>query len=285
MLSDDLQTLFLSLWLDVRSLVTFDVAVSSHVFRPSWMRQLKSLRCPAMDKWGHGLSSLMWLSRRGIRVSQVLIKMDACRVRGCDIMLLDTSDIVLLDLGGCKSISDECLTDIVKQSHKTRRKHLRDSEKVIDAGESELGAECGQLQSTNLSGCDKVTDAGVSALGAGCGKLQSIDVEDCDKVTDAGVSALGAGCGRLLGINLEGCNKVTDAGVSALGAGCGQLQSIDLTYCNKVTDAGISALGAGCGQLQSIDLKYCDKVTDAGVSALGGGCGQLRASMSHVVVV
>ena len=124
LLSDDLQTLLLSLWLDVRSLATLDVAVSSHVLRPSLMRLLESLRCPAIDKWGHGLSSLMWLSRRGIRVSQVLIKIDACRVRGCDIMLLDTSDIVLLDLGGCKDITDQCLTDIVQHSHKPRRAHL-----------------------------------------------------------------------------------------------------------------------------------------------------------------
>ena len=73
----------------------------------------------------------------------MLIKIDACRVRGCDIMLLDTSDMVLLDLGGCKSITDQCLTDIVKRCHKHRRAHLRDSEKVVDTGVSALGAGCG----------------------------------------------------------------------------------------------------------------------------------------------
>ena len=173
MLSDDLLTLFLSLWLDVRSLATLDVAVSSHVLRPSWMRLIRSLRCSAIDNWGHGLSSLMWLSRRSIRVSQVLIKIDACRVRGCDIMLLDTSDIVLLDLEGCKSITDQCLIDIVKHCYKPRRAHLGDSEKVIDTGVSTLGAGCGRLQSINLHCCRQVTDAGVIALGAGCGQLQS----------------------------------------------------------------------------------------------------------------
>ena len=176
LLSDDLQTVILSLLLDVRSLATLDVAVSSHVLRPSLMRLLESLRCPAIDKWGHGLSSLMWLSRRGIRVSQVLIKMDACRVRGCDIMLLDTSDVVLLDLRGCKNITDQCLIDIVKHCHKPRRAYLRDSEKVIDTGVSALGAGCGQLQSINLGGCRQVTDAGVSGFGAGRDQLQSINL-------------------------------------------------------------------------------------------------------------
>ena len=58
-------------------------------------------------------------------------------------MLLDTSDMVLLDLGGCKSITDQCLTDIVKRCQKHRRAHLRDSEKVVDTGVSALGAGCG----------------------------------------------------------------------------------------------------------------------------------------------
>ena len=95
------------------------------------MTLLKGLRCPAIDEWGHGLSSLMWLSWRGILVTQVLIKIDACRVRGCDLMLLDTSDIVLLDLGGCKNITDQCLIDIVKHCHKPRWAHLGDREKVL----------------------------------------------------------------------------------------------------------------------------------------------------------
>ena len=61
LLGDDLQILFLSLWLDVRSLSTLDVAVSCHRLRPCWMTLLPCLRSPAVDDWGHSLSSLMWL--------------------------------------------------------------------------------------------------------------------------------------------------------------------------------------------------------------------------------
>ena len=185
-----------------------------------------------MDRWGHGLSSLKWLSRRGIRVSQVQIKIDACRVRGCDIMLLDPGDMVLLDLGGCKNLTDQCLTDIVRHCRKTMRAHLRDSEKAIDTGVSALGAGCGQLLSINLGYCGKVTDASVSALGAGCGQLQSINLSYCCNLTDPGVSALYAGCGHLQSISLRDCCNVTDAGVIALGAGYGRLQSINLARCS-----------------------------------------------------
>ena len=81
LLSDDLHILLLSLWLDVRSLTTLDVAVSSRRLRPNWLTVLRCLRSEAMDKWGHSLSSLMWLSKRGIRASRVRINVDNSLVR------------------------------------------------------------------------------------------------------------------------------------------------------------------------------------------------------------
>ena len=55
LLSDDLQTLFLSFWLDVRSLSNLDVAISCHRLRPCWMTLLQCLRSPAVDDWGQSL--------------------------------------------------------------------------------------------------------------------------------------------------------------------------------------------------------------------------------------
>ena len=231
-LSTDVHILFLSLWLDMRSLATLDTAVTNNALRPYWMTVLHSLRGGVIDDWGHSMSSLTWLIRRGIHAKRVEIKEDAWRVRGSDLLLLEKDAIAHLGLNRCFNLTDQCVMDMVK--------------------------ECSKLTSIDLNGCKKLTDVGVSALGAVCGKLQSIILDDCDKVTDAGVSALAAGCGQLHSISLFNCDKVTDAGVSELGAGCGQLQRINLARCDKVTDAGVSALGAGCDQLQSIDHKYCN---------------------------
>ena len=197
---------------------------------------LRCLRSEAANDWGHSLSSVMWLSRRGIRVSRLEMKIDISRVRGCNILLVDTNDLVLIGLQDCINITDQCVVEVINR--------------------------CPKLRSINLSGCGKLTDAAVSALGAGCGRLQSIDLRGCGNVTDAGISALSAGCGQLQSINLDGCGKVTDAGVLALGAGCVQLQSINLSYCGKVTDAGVSALGAGClsaAKHQSFLVSICDR--------------------------
>ena len=93
LLSDDLQILSVSFWLDVRSLSTLDVAISCHRLRLCWIKLLQCLRSPAVDDWGHSLWSLMWLSRRRIRASRVQMKMDISRVRVCDVLQADTSDI------------------------------------------------------------------------------------------------------------------------------------------------------------------------------------------------
>ena len=130
-LNDDLQILFLSLWLDVRSLSVLDVAISCHILRPCWMTLLPCLRSPSVDDWGHCLSSLMWLSRRGIRASRLKMEMDTSRVLVCDILQVETSDLVSLGLRKCCNITYQCLPDVINR--------------------------CPHLRSINLGGCRLVT--------------------------------------------------------------------------------------------------------------------------------
>ena len=134
LLSDDLQIIVLSLWLDVPSLTTLDVAVSSRRLRPSWLTVLRCLRSDAIDNWGHSMSSLIWLSKRGIRASQVRMEIDNLLVRGCDILLVDTSDIVHLCLKGCDNITDQCIADVVYRCLKLRSIDITHCGKVADAG-------------------------------------------------------------------------------------------------------------------------------------------------------
>ena len=73
------------------------------------------------------------------------MKMDTSRVLVCDILQVDTSDVVALGLSDCSNTTDQCVADITNR--------------------------CAQLRSIDLGGCCKVTDVGISALGAGCGWL------------------------------------------------------------------------------------------------------------------
>ena len=93
-LSDDLCTLLLSDWLDVRGLVTLDTAVSSKTCRPRWITLLQSLRFTSIDNLDHNASSLMWLIQRGVRVLRMQMAVDAWQVSRCDLSLLRTVDLL-----------------------------------------------------------------------------------------------------------------------------------------------------------------------------------------------
>ena len=109
LLGDDLHTLLLSHWLDVRSLVTLDIAVSSKTCRPYWMELLHNLRSTSIDEMDHTASSLIWLSIRGICISRMQMKVNAWKVPGCDLSLLRTVDLRHVGLNGCINVTDRCI--------------------------------------------------------------------------------------------------------------------------------------------------------------------------------
>ena len=189
------------MWLDVTSLANLDAALTSLDCRPYRMMLLHSLRYVGIDELDHSFATLMWVAKRGICTRSIQMKVDGWLLRGSDLLLLETIDLVHLGLDGCLNIMDQCIVNIVHR--------------------------CRKLNSLDVSRCKSLTDVGISGLVAGCGQLQSINLSHCDKVTNAGVTALDAGCSQLQSINLEGCRLVTDAGVLALSAGCVELQSID----------------------------------------------------------
>ena len=119
-LSDDLRRLLFCQWLDVRSLVTLDVAVSSSTSRPYWTRLLGSLRSPSIDNINHSLSSLHWLIQRGICASRIQMKVNAWKVPGCDLALLKTNDLLHLGLNSCQRVTDKCILKAVQRSNRGR---------------------------------------------------------------------------------------------------------------------------------------------------------------------
>jgi hypothetical protein len=80
------------------------------------MMLLHSLRGGVIDDWCHSISSLMWLAKRGIHATRVQMQADyadAWRVRGCDLLMLETVDTVHLGLNGCSNLTDQCIMDMV----------------------------------------------------------------------------------------------------------------------------------------------------------------------------
>ena len=111
-LSFDVHILFISRWLDMRSVATLDVAVSNKASRPYWMTLLRFLHGRLFYGLGNDISSLMWLMRRGIHALRVHRKGDTWHVRGCDLRQVDADDIVHLDLNGCRGLTDQSMINV-----------------------------------------------------------------------------------------------------------------------------------------------------------------------------
>ena len=94
LLSDDLHIYILSNWLDIRSLSTLDVAVSSNTLRPYWMTLLHSISASVINDWNHNLSSMTWLTRQRICSSRLHIMSDNYDVKDSDLAHLQTINLM-----------------------------------------------------------------------------------------------------------------------------------------------------------------------------------------------
>ena len=131
--------------------------------RPHWLALLCIIRATVIVDWGHNLSSLIWLTMRGIRVRRMEMKVNACQIRGCDLLKLKKTDLTHIGLSDCINITDACILNIVKECCKLISIDLSRCKSLTDAGTSALDHQYGQLQSINLAYCDNVTDIGISA--------------------------------------------------------------------------------------------------------------------------
>jgi hypothetical protein len=78
-LPSELITLLISEWLDVRSLITLDAAISSEATRLRWLSILSTIRHQkALESWGHTHESLQWMSTRHVGIKSITIKRFEC---------------------------------------------------------------------------------------------------------------------------------------------------------------------------------------------------------------
>lgn len=147
------------------------------------------------------------------------------RLTSCTLITSETvtklacsKSIEVLDLCGCKSIADSCLSSLSRLP---------------------------QLTSLNLTGAD-VTDYGLSVLGEGCPSITQLCLRGCKRVTDEGLFLLLHGRGRvglsLAALDLGHIPGISDKAIHAIAkAGVG-LTELCIRYCFHVTDLSVEAL-------------------------------------------
>jgi F-box/leucine-rich repeat protein 2/20 len=129
--------------------------------------------------------------------------------------LAKCSELLVLKLGLCSSISDKGLAFI--------------------------SSSCGKLIELDLYRCNSITDDGLAALANGCKKIKMLNLCYCNKITDSGLGHLGS-LEELTNLELRCLVRITGIGISSVAIGCKNLIEIDLKRCYSVDDAGLWAL-------------------------------------------
>ncbi|XP_071725741.1 F-box protein At-B-like [Rutidosis leptorrhynchoides] len=132
--------------------------------------------------------------------------------------LATCSSLQVLDLLGCRSVSDPCLRNISCLKYLT---HLNfGGADITDAGMAVLGKSSAQISYISLRGCKRVTDKGIALLLGSEGKiskvLSSLDLGHMPGISDDAITTIASVCVGLTELCIRSCFHVTDASVKVL---------------------------------------------------------------------
>ncbi|XP_062168587.1 F-box protein At-B isoform X1 [Alnus glutinosa] len=166
------------------------------------------------------LSDLAFHDLTGVPCPLVEVRLLSCSLITSETVkkLACSRSLEVLDLCGCKSIANSCLSSI----------------------------SClHRLTSVNLSGAD-VTNYGLSILGQGSPPITHLCIRGCKRVTDEGLSLLLHGGGTisksLSALDLGHMPGISDKAILTIAkAGIG-ITELCIRYCFNVTDSSVEAL-------------------------------------------
>lgn len=261
-LGDDWLISFLSDWMNVRSLIALDGAVTNDTMRSMWLNCLSSSNANILNTIIHDHASARWLIIRRVNISRLHIsgayswQISNKSFKGASFTTLQD-----VNLSTCRAITDAGLTSLLKNCADIHTFDISGCDSMTNHSLEALARRCAHLQHITLRVCCWISDCGIGALAQRSPLLQTIDLSYCCGITDVGVTALAVGCHKLQTINLSSCNNLTDAGISALALGCPELRVVNVSDCSAVTDECITTLIKYCSKLESLDFSGCSRIT------------------------
>lgn len=148
------------------------------------------------------------------------LRLLSCSLITCESVkqLAYSTRLEVLDLCGCKSISDFCLDSISSLCH---------------------------LSSLNLTATD-ITDYGLSVLGQGSRPIERLSLRSCKRVTDEGIYRLFHGTGTvrktLSALDLGHISGITDGAIRTIASVGVGITELCIRSCFHVTDSSVEAL-------------------------------------------
>ncbi|KAJ0044505.1 hypothetical protein Pint_03599 [Pistacia integerrima] len=165
------------------------------------------------------LSDLAFHDLADIPCALVEVRLLSCQLITSETVkkVASSKSLEVLDLGGCKSIADSCLSSISCLNN---------------------------LTELNLTGAD-VTDSGLSVLGQGSMPIRNLCLRGCKRVTDKGISRLlcGGAIGQLLtALDLGYMAGISDKTILTVAAACVGIIDLCIRSCFYVTDSSMEVL-------------------------------------------
>ncbi|KAL0560882.1 hypothetical protein IC582_001297 [Cucumis melo] len=169
------------------------------------------------------------------------LRLLSCSLITCESVkqLAYSTSLEVLDLRGCKSISDSCIDSISTLCN---------------------------LSSLNLTSTD-ITDDGLSVLGHGSLPIIRLSLRSCKRVTEEGIYRLFYGGGTmsktLSALDLGHISGITDRAIQIIASAGVRITELCIRSCVHVTDSSVEALGMkkklqGEGKLlRRLDLFNC----------------------------
>lgn len=265
-----------------------DTALRLVALRCPKLRQLNIGQCPSISGSGlravaescHDLTELRLAHATHLSDVRVLQRFP----HGCPTLRV-------LDLTGCRQLSDAVMTSVVMPS--LIELHLSQCAALTDRTLFACGSHCPELRVLTLSGLAKLTDTGILSLVEGCPWLRQIDLAHCVHLSDVGVSWLAEHSPELRHVVLDGCIELTDVALHALGSYCPDLKHLSVAQVKKLSDIGLAYIAQSCPALQVLVLTNLYLISDGprktknpgpqhhvkvnvGLAAIAGSCPQLR---------
>lgn len=198
------------------------------------------------------------------------VTLQACsKITDKGLLHFSTSVLTILNLEGCKLISNLSLKHVLGQLTTLQALNLNQCKLVTDEGVLAL-KNLQALRSLNLSEC-QVSDNGLKQL-AIFSQLNTLTLSYCSLITSSGVIFLNA-LSRLERLYFSG-TAIDDAGIALLSHVL-PLKTLDISYCSLVSSACLTSLRS-FPQLQYLGLTGCLLIDDDSVKLLCEGFPSLR---------
>lgn len=145
--------------------------------------------------------------------------------------------------------------------------HMAGSHKIMNSTLKQIGINCPNLKSLDLSDCAQVSNAVVQDILKNCPKLETLVLDKCKRITDAAFDKCASIFEPLLAllsirsISLQTCPQIQGTLIYVLNKNCRLLESLNLSQCKLLASASVANV-FDHHKLSHLNFAFNESLTD-----------------------